>query len=37
MHEIIERLEAKREEARMGGGVRRIDSQHKRGKLFLLK
>jgi len=33
MHEIIEQLEAKREEARMGGGQKRIDSQHAKGKL----
>ena len=30
---IIEQLEAKREGARMGGGQRRIDAQHGKGKL----
>lgn len=30
---IIEQLEAKREAARMGGGKRRIDAQHAKGKL----
>jgi len=33
MHEIIQQLEEKREQARLGGGQRRIDAQHKRGKL----
>jgi len=33
MKEIIERLETMRDEARMGGGQRRIDSQHAKGKL----
>ena len=33
MKEILERLEQKREEARMGGGQKRIDAQHARGKL----
>ncbi|MCR9256823.1 MAG: acyl-CoA carboxylase subunit beta [Alphaproteobacteria bacterium] len=33
MQEIIERLEAMRGEARLGGGQRRIDSQHAKGKL----
>jgi propionyl-CoA carboxylase beta chain len=33
MHEIIEQLEAKREEARQGGGQKRIDAQHAKGKL----
>ena len=33
MHEIIEQLEVKREEARQGGGQKRIDSQHAKGKL----
>lgn len=33
MQEILERLEAKREGARMGGGEKRIAAQHKRGKL----
>jgi propionyl-CoA carboxylase beta chain len=31
--DIIQRLEAKREAARLGGGKTRIDRQHKRGKL----
>lgn len=30
---IVKRLEEKRQAARMGGGKKRIDSQHKRGKL----
>lgn len=33
MKEILGRLEEKRAAARMGGGQRRIDSQHKKGKL----
>ena len=33
MREIIEKLEAKRAAARLGGGQRRIDIQHKKGKL----
>ena len=33
MHDILEQLEAKRELARMGGGQKRIDAQHKKGKL----
>ncbi|MDD9876450.1 MAG: acyl-CoA carboxylase subunit beta, partial [Magnetovibrio sp.] len=33
MQEIIQQLEEKREQARLGGGQRRIDSQHKKGKL----
>ena len=33
MQEIIEQLEQKREEARLGGGQRRIDTQHSKGKL----
>src|SRR5512133_1985920 len=33
MHEIIEQLDAKRELARLGGGQKRIDLQHKKGKL----
>ena len=33
MHDIIHQLEEKRERARMGGGERRIESQHKKGKL----
>jgi propionyl-CoA carboxylase beta chain len=33
MHKLIEALEAKREQARLGGGQVRIDSQHAKGKL----
>jgi len=33
MHEIIEELEKKRERAHLGGGERRIETQHKKGKL----
>jgi propionyl-CoA carboxylase beta chain len=33
MHEIVRRLEEKREAARAGGGVRRIEAQHAKGKL----
>ena len=33
MQEIIEQLEQKRDEARLGGGQRRIDTQHSKGKL----
>ncbi len=33
MHEIIQKLEEKREQARLGGGIRRIDAQHSKGKL----
>ncbi|CAG0970344.1 partial propionyl-CoA carboxylase beta chain, partial [Rhodocyclaceae bacterium] len=33
MHEIIEQLDQKRELARLGGGQKRIDAQHKKGKL----
>ena len=33
MHDIIHELEKKREAARLGGGQKRIDSQHKKGKL----
>ncbi len=33
MHDIIQQLEKKREQARLGGGQRRIDAQHKKGKL----
>ena len=33
MQNIIQRLEEKREQARLGGGKRRIDAQHKKGKL----
>jgi len=33
MHDIIRQLEEKRDRARLGGGQRRIDTQHKKGKL----
>ncbi len=33
MQDVIEALEAKREEARLGGGQNRIDRQHAKGKL----
>ena len=33
MQDILEQLEAKRELARLGGGQKRIDAQHKKGKL----
>ena len=33
MHDILEQLEKKRDAARLGGGERRIDGQHKKGKL----
>ncbi len=33
MHQIIEQLDKKRQAARLGGGQRRIDAQHHRGKL----
>ena len=33
MHDILVQLEAKRELARLGGGQKRIDAQHKKGKL----
>src|SRR5437762_9345188 len=33
MKEILEKLEARREHARLGGGKARIETQHKRGKL----
>jgi len=33
MNDIIDRLEAKRAAARMGGGQKRIDAQHAKGKL----
>jgi propionyl-CoA carboxylase beta chain len=33
MNTIIRRLEQKREQARLGGGQRRIDNQHSKGKL----
>lgn len=33
MQEILEQLEQRREQARLGGGQRRIDAQHAKGKL----
>ncbi len=33
MHEIIEELEQRRSQARSGGGERRIEAQHAKGKL----
>src|SRR5579864_3309628 len=33
MKDILDRLEKRREEARLGGGKTRIEAQHKRGKL----
>src|SRR3990170_528865 len=33
MKDILDRLETRRDEARLGGGVARIEAQHKRGKL----
>ena len=33
MKDIREKLETRRAGARMGGGVRRIETQHQRGKL----
>ena len=33
MHDILAQLEARRAEARLGGGQARIDRQHKNGKL----
>ena len=33
MQDIVRQLEAKRAAAEMGGGQKRIDSQHKKGKL----
>ena len=33
MHAILEQLEARRQAARLGGGQRRIDAQHAKGKL----
>ncbi|MEZ5842410.1 MAG: acyl-CoA carboxylase subunit beta [Hyphomicrobiaceae bacterium] len=33
MKQIVEELERRREEARLGGGVKRIEAQHRRGKL----
>jgi propionyl-CoA carboxylase beta chain len=33
MKDILEQLEARRDVARLGGGVRRIEAQHAKGKL----
>src|SRR5436189_4031854 len=33
MKDILDRLEQRREQARLGGGAARIEAQHKRGKL----
>ena len=33
MHDILDQLEKKRAAARLGGGQKRIDAQHKKGKL----
>ncbi len=33
MQDIIHQLEQKREQARLGGGQKRIDAQHAKGKL----
>src|SRR5215475_3188622 len=33
MKDILDKLEKRREEARLGGGQKRIEAQHKRGKL----
>ncbi|MCW9033179.1 MAG: acyl-CoA carboxylase subunit beta [Rhodospirillales bacterium] len=33
MHDIIQQLEEKRDQANLGGGQRRIDAQHSKGKL----
>ena len=33
MQDVIEALEARRERARMGGGEKRIERQHTKGKL----
>ena len=33
MHEILKELEEKRQLARLGGGQKRIDAQHAKGKL----
>ena len=33
MHDIIRQLDEKRSQARLGGGAKRIDAQHKKGKL----
>ncbi|MGX5806119.1 carboxyl transferase domain-containing protein, partial [Bradyrhizobium sp. Arg314] len=33
MRAVLEQLEARRAEARLGGGQKRIDAQHAKGKL----
>ncbi|WP_275431137.1 carboxyl transferase domain-containing protein, partial [Klebsiella pneumoniae] len=33
MKDVLERLEERRAEARLGGGQKRIDAQHTKGKL----
>ena len=33
MLEVVEQLEERREQARLGGGQKRIDNQHAKGKL----
>ncbi|MGB8871269.1 MAG: carboxyl transferase domain-containing protein, partial [Rhodomicrobium sp.] len=33
MKEVVAELERRRSEARLGGGIKRIEAQHKRGKL----
>ncbi|NCN98409.1 MAG: methylmalonyl-CoA carboxyltransferase, partial [Rhodoferax sp.] len=33
MHDILEQLDNKRQLARLGGGQKRIDAQHKKGRL----
>jgi len=33
LNDILNQLDARRDEARMGGGERRIDNQHGKGKL----
>ncbi|RYF30205.1 MAG: propionyl-CoA carboxylase beta chain, partial [Comamonadaceae bacterium] len=33
MQELIDQLEERRAKARLGGGQKRIDAQHKKGKL----
>ena len=34
MKEVVAELEPRRSEARLGGGLKRIEAQHKRGKLI---
>ena len=33
MQTVLRKLEEKRESARMGGGLKRMEAQHKKGKL----